>query len=449
MIRFDNWQLTAQGLLAQQFDNLTRRLDVEGDFPAGWSWSALVEVGDYFDILALTPTETGVGVTLTREQLAVPGYYTVQLKGVRGEEVRHTNKTRLYVAESLSGDAVWPEVPSEFSQIEQRIVAAGTAAEAAADRAEAAAVHAPTLSESDTWMVWNPEPGEYVDTGVYSGGNAPGIDPVTRHWIIGGEDTGVSAEGSPGPAGPPGPQGEPGPAGTQGPRGETGATGPQGPQGVAGPTGPQGPKGDTGDAGPQGPKGDTGDTGPAGPTGPQGEPGEGLPAATAADAGKVPVVQEDGSYALGAVGGGNEREWTLLGEIDVSEFGGGNIELTGLDDLTEFYLLYHNVKNESATASSYTLLINNKSVATLAVPINAGSSNANHGWCKIEFNDLFWQVQRSSGAVSETNLQLSNVNANFPYNHILGVGRAAAFTLERPASSQYCAVTGTIEIYGR
>lgn len=425
MIRFDNWQITAQGLLAQQYDNLTRRLDVEGDFPAGWSWSAMVEVGDYFDILALTPTETGVGAVLTRDQLAVPGYYTVQLKGVRGDKVRHTNKTRLYVAESLSGDAVWPEVPSEFSQIEQRIVAAGTAAEAAADRAEAAAVHAPALSESDTWLVWDPALGEYVDTGVYSGGNAPGIDPESKHWIIGGEDTGVSAEGSPGPAGPPGPQGVQGPAGPQGPRGETGATGPQGP------------------------KGDTGDTGPAGPTGPQGEPGEGVPAATAADAGKVPVVQEDGSYALGAVGGGNEREWTLLGDIDVSTFGGGSIELTGLDDLTEFYLIYHNLKNENATASGYSLRINNKNVAASVVPINNSSvSNELHGWCKVDFNGLFWQVQKSGGAVSATNITLSIANAQYPYTHVLDVGKATAFKLDSPVS-QYCAVTGTIKIYGR
>lgn len=156
MIVFKDWQITARGVLAQQYDNLTRRLDVEGDLPEGWSWSALVEVGDYFDILALEPTETGAGVTLTREQLAVPGYYVIQLKATRGDEVRHTNKTRIYVADTLSGDAIWPEVPSEFSRIEQRVVTAGAAAEAAATRAEAAAVHAPTLSESDTWLVLGP-----------------------------------------------------------------------------------------------------------------------------------------------------------------------------------------------------------------------------------------------------------------------------------------------------
>lgn len=36
----------------------------------------------------------------------------------------------------------------------------------AADRAEAAAVNPPTISDDDTWLVWDFEKGEYVDTGV-------------------------------------------------------------------------------------------------------------------------------------------------------------------------------------------------------------------------------------------------------------------------------------------
>lgn len=138
--------------------------------------------------------------------------------------------------------------------------------------------------------------------------------------------------GDPGPAGPQGPKGDTGPqgpAGPQGPKGEkgdTGDTGPKGddgpqgipgpqggtgPQGPVGPQGPQGPKGDTGEtgpAGPQGPKGDTGpqgEQGPAGPQGPEGPAGLGLPTPTPEDAGKVPVVNPDGTgYVLGEVEGG-------------------------------------------------------------------------------------------------------------------------------------------------
>ena len=68
--------------------------------------------------------------------------------------------------------------------------------------------------------------------------------------------------------------------------------GSKGPEGDTGPQGPQGPQGETG---PQGPAGPTGETGPQGPAG---KDGLGVPVATAEDAGKVPVVQEDGSYGL-------------------------------------------------------------------------------------------------------------------------------------------------------
>lgn len=70
-----------------------------------------------------------------------------------------------------------------------------------------------------------------------------------------------------------------------------------------GPQGPQGQKGDTGATGPQGEKGETGKTGPQGPEGPQGATGPaglGVPTPSAADAGKVPVVNADGTgYELG------------------------------------------------------------------------------------------------------------------------------------------------------
>ena len=70
-----------------------------------------------------------------------------------------------------------------------------------------------------------------------------------------------------------------------------------------GPQGPKGDKGDTGAPGPQGEKGETGETGPQGPEGPRGATGPaglGVPSPAAEDAGKVPVVNADGTgYELG------------------------------------------------------------------------------------------------------------------------------------------------------
>ena len=100
-----------------------------------------------------------------------------------------------------------------------------------------------------------------------------------------------------------GEQGPKGDTGDTGPKGDPGEQGEQGPKGDTGPAGPQGPKGDTGETGPQGPKGDTGETGPQGPA------GLGLPTPTAADAGKVPTVNADGTeYELNGVG----ENWEMI-----------------------------------------------------------------------------------------------------------------------------------------
>ena len=152
MIVFKDWNIRVSGQLAHQFDHLTRRIDIVGDLPEGWEWSIMVAVGNNLDIIYLESTANGVGVELTRDQLAFSGYYTIQLKGTHGEKVRHTNKTQAYVGESISGDAKWPEIPSEFSQIEQRILEING--------------NPPKPGSNGFWMIWNPDMNEYEQSTI-------------------------------------------------------------------------------------------------------------------------------------------------------------------------------------------------------------------------------------------------------------------------------------------
>lgn len=147
MIHFNDWTISIHGDLARQYDNLTRRIEVEGDIPKGWNWAAMVQVGKNFDIIALDETETGLGVDLTREQLAFDGYYNIQLRGTQGGKVRHTNIIQTYVGESMSGDGNWPTVPSEFSQFEQRLTELAT--------------HPPVPGTDGFWQIWNPANDRY------------------------------------------------------------------------------------------------------------------------------------------------------------------------------------------------------------------------------------------------------------------------------------------------
>lgn len=280
MLKFDNWALIADGkLLARERDNLTTTLLVSGDLPQGWAWDLLITAGQNRNIIRLEEMTGGVGVVLTAEMLAEQGYYRMQLRGTRGEEVRHTNITSVYVGESMSGDKMWPTIPSEFTQLEARVNADADRAEDAAQAAEDAAVRQPYPNpDTGTWWTWDADTGAYTDTGEpYSGGGsgeagqdggyyAPSVDDDGNLTWTPSKDDMPQVEGAniKGPAGPQGPAGADGKDGAQGPQGEQGV---QGPPGEKGDTGPQGEKGDKGDTGAQGPKGDTGETGPAGQTG--------------------------------------------------------------------------------------------------------------------------------------------------------------------------------------
>ena len=286
MIELKNWRVLMEVRdreLGYESDHLHRRLEIAVDLDAGWAVKLDMALGKAKNVVDLERTGDVLWVDLTRDILASDGLYRCQLRGLKGDTVAHSNQFELLVSGSINAAEAFPSVePSELAQMEARVTQAKADAVAAADRAEAAAVHPPKLSEDQTWMVWDLESGAYQDTGVYSGGAAPNIGP-DGNWVVGGVDTGVSATG---------PRGEQGPIGPAGPQGEKGDPGEQG---------PAGPKGDTGEQGPQGPKGDTGDTGPQGPAGAD---GVGLPTVTAEDNGmyagvvdgawgKVSAVQPD------------------------------------------------------------------------------------------------------------------------------------------------------------
>ena len=170
-----------------------------------------------------------------------------------------------------------------------------------ADNAQKVASHPPVIGSNGNWELYDKATGKYVDSGKPSRGEqGPQGNPGPQ---------GIQGEqGATGPAGPRGEQGEQGPQGEQGLPGKDGAQGPQGAQGETGPMGPPGPEGKQGPQGVPGPRGEQGIPGPKGDPGEPGQKGEpgknglGLPAPTAQDAKKVPMVNPEGNgYELGEV----------------------------------------------------------------------------------------------------------------------------------------------------
>ena len=319
MIELKNWWVSldlGDRMIGYESDHLHRRLEIATDLDAGWAVKLDMALGKAKNVVDLERTGDALWVDLTRDILAADGLYRCQLRGLKGDTVAHSNQFELLVSGSINAVEAFPSVePSELAQMEARVTQAKADAVAAADRAEAAAVHPPKLSGDQTWMVWDLESGAYQDTGIYSGGAAPNIGP-DGNWVVGGVDTGVSATG---------PRGEQGPIGPAGPQGEKGDPGEQGLQGIQGETGPQGP---------QGPKGDTGDTGPQGPAGAD---GVGLPTVTAEDNGMYAGVVDGAWGKVSAPGGGGE--WTELLRNDgivLDSAGVGSVQLTLTHQLSTY-----------------------------------------------------------------------------------------------------------------
>ena len=285
MILFDNWTIwmfPETAPFAQQYDDGSRRVDVEGDLPEGYTWQLLVQCGDSADTILLTPTQKGVGAVLGADNLSLAGSYDLQLRGTLeadGTTKRHTNVVSCFVPESLTGLGTWPEVPTEFAQAEARILELHR--------------HPPVPGSNGCWLVWDTDKDEYVESQLV----LPDVS-----------------------VGPQGPQGETGP---QGPKGDTGE---QGPKGDTGDPGPQGPAGPQGEQGPQAEQGPQGPTGPQGEQGPTGDPGATytLPIASSTQLGGVqPAAKTDTmTQAVGVDAGG--ALWTAPGS---GEGGGTTPEL--------------------------------------------------------------------------------------------------------------------------
>lgn len=261
------------------------------------------------------------------------------LKGYRANEdvvIKFVGVTPIHIYRDPAGGEV-PPPASEFEQAlkemylvvdeaRQSAQSAATSernaqkhaenAQNSADNAREVASHPPVIGSNGNWELYDKATGKYVDSGKPSRGEqGPQGEPGPQ---------GIQGEqGATGPAGPRGERGEQGPQGEQGLPGKDGAQGPQGVQGKTGPMGPPGPEGKQGPQGVPGPRGEQGIPGPKGDPGEPGQKGEpgkdglGLPAPTAQDAGKVPMVDAAGTgYELGEVNSGGSVDAYTKTESD-------------------------------------------------------------------------------------------------------------------------------------
>ncbi len=205
MIQFKNWQLEWDGApMAMQFDNDSVRLEIVGELPPGYDWELLMrEPEGAVDILPLKEQSNGVGVLLKRENLPKWGTYTLQLRGTLQTDStvqRHSTVVEVLVPESLSGDTMWPEIPTAFYELEVRL--------------KELAAHPPKPGSRGYWLLWDAEKGAYYDSTLPVGTGGPKGNAFTYNDFTAAQL--AALKGPKGDKGDPGARGEKGEQGVQG-----------------------------------------------------------------------------------------------------------------------------------------------------------------------------------------------------------------------------------------
>lgn len=92
----------------------------------------------------------------------------IVLDAVKGEQVTYSTGVLMYTYRHPDAGGKDPGyTPDEYQQFVAQI-------EDAASRAEAAAVHGPIIGENGNWQIWNPESGQYEDSGYPASGGGSG-----------------------------------------------------------------------------------------------------------------------------------------------------------------------------------------------------------------------------------------------------------------------------------
>lgn len=105
-------------------------------------------------------------IYVAADMVPFTGKYTMQLRGISGEQVYHSDTFDAWVKYSIEPGSTYNPVPSEFYQVEARLDDKVDEAKKYAENAEIASTRMPKISSNETWLIWDAEIGDYVDTGV-------------------------------------------------------------------------------------------------------------------------------------------------------------------------------------------------------------------------------------------------------------------------------------------
>ena len=161
-------------ILAFKKDNLTAQMTFTVDTDDSWTYKLDVRLPvkcctgeELFNIIDL-PMDASRTCTIDVTAAMVPftGKYTMQLRGISGEQVYHSDTFEIWVKYSIDPGAVYDPVPSEFYQIEDNITEINN--------------HPPKPGENGYWLIWDVTTHQYKESAIpLPDGTLPGINADT------------------------------------------------------------------------------------------------------------------------------------------------------------------------------------------------------------------------------------------------------------------------------
>ena len=147
-------------ILAFKKDNLTAQMTFTVDTDDSWIYKLDVRLPEkcctgeeLFNIIDL-PMDANRTCTIDVTAAMVPftGKYTMQLRGISGEQVYHSDTFEVWVKYSIDPGAAYDPVPSEFYQIEQNVTEMNN--------------HPPKPGQNGYWLVWDITTSQYKESAI-------------------------------------------------------------------------------------------------------------------------------------------------------------------------------------------------------------------------------------------------------------------------------------------
>lgn len=161
-------------ILAFKKDNLTAQMTFTVDTDDSWTYKLDVRFSvkcctgeELFNIIDL-PMDASRTCTIDVTSAMVPftGKYTMQLRGISGEQVYHSDTFEVWVKYSIDPGAVYDPVPSEFYQIEDNITEINN--------------NPPKPGENGYWLIWDVTTHQYKESAIpLPDGTLPDINADT------------------------------------------------------------------------------------------------------------------------------------------------------------------------------------------------------------------------------------------------------------------------------